>query len=108
MRHPYLKIQSWSSILNVIDDQDASDSDDMTIEVENNTEPESNDVESNTESKINLIKIGTIVASNGFDISSLSIKNKTWSTILIWNIQVPLNSGNQQYIFPRKKKNLKS
>ena len=30
---------------------------------------------------LNPIKIGTIVASDGFDISSLFIKNKTWSTI---------------------------
>ena len=39
--------------LTVIDDQDASDSDDMTIEVESNTESESNEDESNIESESN-------------------------------------------------------
>ncbi len=39
--------------LTVIDDQDASDSDDMTIEVESNIESESNEDESNIESESN-------------------------------------------------------
>jgi K319L-like, PKD domain/Bacterial Ig domain/Calcineurin-like phosphoesterase len=39
--------------LTVIDDQDASDSDDVSIEVKSNTESESNEVESNTESESN-------------------------------------------------------
>jgi chitinase len=37
--------------LTVIDDQDASDSDDVAIEVKSDTESESNKVESNTESE---------------------------------------------------------
>jgi hypothetical protein len=39
--------------LTVIDDQDASNSDDVTIEVKSNTESKSNEVESNTESDSN-------------------------------------------------------
>jgi K319L-like, PKD domain/Bacterial Ig domain/Calcineurin-like phosphoesterase len=39
--------------LTVIDDQDASNSDDVSIEVKSNTESESNEVESNTESESN-------------------------------------------------------
>jgi len=39
--------------LTVIDEQDASDSDDVAIEVKSDSEPESNEVESNTESESN-------------------------------------------------------
>ena len=39
--------------LTVIDDQDASDSDDVAMEVKSNTESKSNEVESNTESESN-------------------------------------------------------